>query len=167
MKVDRVLMVGIALLLGGCGTIMNGVSDGVVVNSQPDGASVVIVDEDGVEAFRGSTPASLDLVKGRGWFARMTYTLTVSQPGYQTYQTTIKPKPSLWYLIGNFFIPIVGPISWVTIDPLTGGMWTLDPDQFDASLVAQTTRSEDGQTLTILLLEDLPAEMREALVPLE
>jgi hypothetical protein len=167
MNLVRTLVAGVALLLGGCGTIVNGFSDGVTINSRPDGASVIIVDEAGEEVFRGSTPASLDLVKARGWFAQRTYTLTVSKPGYQTYQTPIKPRPSLWFIIGNLFLPFVGQIGWVIIDPLTGGMWTIDPDKFDASLLAQTTRSEDGTTLTILLLEDVPEEMRGALVSLE
>lgn len=167
MRLARIVVVGIALLVGGCGTVVNGASDGVIVGSRPDGATVSIVDEDGEEVYRGATPANPDLVKARGWFAQKTYTLTVSKPGYQTYQTTVKPRPSLWFIIGNFFLPIIGPIGWVIIDPLTGGMWTIDPDRFDASLVAETAQAEDGTTVTILLLEDVPEAPKESLVPLE
>jgi len=70
---------------------------------------------------------------------------------------------SAWYVAGNFVFG--GLIGWLIVDPLTGGMWTISPENVDASMQGMTGAYEDG-TLSIALLENIPPQMRDALVAL-
>ncbi len=121
----------VAFVLGGCATLVSGSSEEIRVRSTPPGADVVIRDQDGRDVFRGVTPATVDLEKAYGFFEAAEYTVELSKPGYARTTRTLTPEVSPWYVGGNLFTPLLG---YLIIDPLTGGMWDLEPDRLHAEL---------------------------------
>ncbi len=53
--------------------------------------------------------------------------MSVRKPGYGSVDQGIDSELSMWYLGGNFIFG--GIVGWLGVDPLTGAMWKLDPDE--------------------------------------
>lgn len=66
------------------------------------------------------------LKRGDGYWKGADYTMTVSEPGYQTQTVKIGHKVSYWRL----GLPIVlgGPVGVFIVPPTTGSMWVLKTD---------------------------------------
>ena len=163
MRVPASLALAGLVLLAGCGSIIKGSTHDIAFTSTPTQANISIVDEDGSQVFNGKTPATVTLNKKRGYFSGKTYYVTVDKPGYQPFKTTLNTKVSAWYAAGNLVFG--GLIGWLIIDPLTGGMWTISPEEVDASMAGVASANAEG-TLSIALLENVPAHMRDKLVAL-
>ncbi len=163
MRVPSSLALAGLLLLAGCGSIIKGSTHEIAFTSNPTQANINIVDEDGNQVYNGKTPASVTLQKKRGYFSGKTYYVTVDKPGSQPFKTTLNTKVSAWYAAGN--LAFGGLIGWLIIDPLTGGMWTISPEEVDATMAGMTGQYDDG-TLSIALLENVPQHMRDKLVAL-
>ncbi len=164
MRVPASLALAGLVLLAGCGSIIKGSTHEIAFTSTPAEANISIVDEDGSQVFNGRTPATVTLNKKRGYFSGKTYHVSVEKPGYRPFETTLNTRVSAWYVAGNFLIP-GGLIGWFIIDPLTGGMWTISPEEVDATMAGMASASDDG-TLSIVLLENVPPHMRDGLVAL-
>ena len=149
------------LFLAGCGSIIKGSTHEIAFTSTPTQANISIVDEDGSSVYYGKTPATVTLEKKKGYFSGKTYHVKVEKPGYKPFETTLNTKVSAWYVAGN--IAFGGLIGWLVIDPLTGGMWTISPENVDATMQGTVGAYEDG-TLSIALLENVPAHLRDELV---
>jgi hypothetical protein len=55
----------------------------------------------------------------------------------------------------------------LAVDPPTGAMFTLKPDTLSAALTSLKVSQNHGErTLTVLLIEDVPAEFRDQLIPI-
>jgi len=55
----------------------------------------------------------------------------------------------------------------LAVDPPTGAMFTLKPDSLSAALASLKVSHNHGErTLTVMLIEDVPAEFRDQLIPL-
>jgi len=104
-------------VFSGCGTIKNGTSQELMIQSSPPGAMVLV---NGKEY--GETPVSVNLSRK----TRHT-SVTVSMPGYESFQTSLDRKLSGWSILG-------GPIG-LLIDDATGGMYKLTPDQLNVQLM--------------------------------
>lgn len=104
-----------AVLLHGCGTIKNGKTQDLTIQSNPPGALVMI---DGIE--HGQTPVSVNLSR------KDRHTVTVRMQGYQNFQTSLSKKLSGWAVLG-------GPVG-LLIDDATGGMYKLSPDRLNVHL---------------------------------
>jgi len=89
--------------------------------------------------------------------------VTVDKPGYKRFETTLNTRVSAWYVGGNILFG--GLIGWLIVDPLTGGMWTISPEEVDATMAGMTGQNDDG-TLSIVLLENIPPHMRDGLIAL-
>jgi hypothetical protein len=50
-------------------------------------------------------------------------------------------------------------MGWLIVDPATGAMWTLEPDDVKVILKKQTALGPPGDGLTVALRADLPAEL--------
>lgn len=155
-----------ATALGGCASIVGKPTQEVAIDSTPAGATISIVDEGGTEIFRGNTPSSVTLPKSTGrYFGAKNYSVTVSMAGYKSQIVPITASPNGWYLAGNFFIG--GLIGWFAVDPFTGNMYTLSPEAIKSTLpegtAAHNNRATDG-SIAVLLLQDVPAAMRDKLV---
>lgn len=133
MKKLAVLLCGIsATLLTGCASVISGPTQNVTITSEPDDAEVTITNKAGVVIHKGVTPQVIELKKSRGYFKGETYKLLISKNGYVPQETTIDSYPNGWYIGGNLLVG--GLIGYIIVDPLTGSMFTLTPDQVNAKL---------------------------------
>lgn len=157
-----VAVLGIAALAG-CASIIKGSTQDMSISSTPTDASVRVVNDAGEEVFSGRTPANVTLTKKKGYFKGRSYTVTIEQAGFDPVEVEVKPTPSAWYIGGN--IVFGGLIGWFIVDPLTGAMWTFEPDSIDQQFGEQV--SFDGTSrISVVLLEQVPQEVRERMVPI-
>jgi hypothetical protein len=146
-----------AVVATGCASIMKGTDQKVSFNSEPSEAKVVITDtRDGKEILVGSTPFTASLKRGAGYFKKARYSVTFEKAGYKVETILLEGTPGGWYIGGNF---IVGGMGWLIVDPATGAMWTLEPDDVKVILKKQTALGPPGDGLTVALRADLPAEL--------
>lgn len=155
------------LSLVGCATIMGDKTQLMALNSTPSDAVIKIKDEKGMDIFTGKTPTTLTLQKANGsYWSGKSYTITISKEGYETQAIPVVSSPNGWYIAGNLVFG--GLIGWFIVDPLTGAMYNLNPEQINASLstkVSHNNTSKDGN-ISIVLLEDVPAYLREKMTRL-
>lgn len=114
----------LALLVGGCGTIINGSRSSVRIDSNPTKASFVVVSAGGgigssigMEVAKGVTPAVVELSH------KSNYQVTISYPGFEDVKVPVSQDFSYWTLCSA----ICGLIP-AGVDVLTGGAWKLEPE---------------------------------------
>lgn len=134
-KILLPLIAIIPLLTSGCASIMSGTTDLVKVSSDPDEAKVTISNKAGEVINKTQTPVTLNLKKSRGYFKGETYTVKLEKKGYQTQSFTVDSQPNGWYLAGNLVFG--GLIGWFAVDPVTGAMFSLTPDEINVKLVPE------------------------------
>lgn len=137
-----------ALSLSGCASIMgNAQAQKFDIISNPSIAKITVTDVKSDKiVIENTTPFQIILDKKAGYFQGKTYLVTLSKEGYKDISFNIKPTPNGWYLAGNFIFG--GLLGWLIIDPATGAMWNLTPEQSENVVV-------DKQIITIKLLSDL------------
>jgi hypothetical protein len=153
-----------AAFSGGCATIVAKSSQTITVSSVPEAAAVRISNAAGVDVHSGNTPMTVTLKKGRGYFKPEHYTVRISKEGFQPHELRIDGAINGWYF-GNILFG--GLIGMLAVDPSTGAMYTLKPDKLDAALtMLKVSRSPDARSLTVVLLEEVPATLRDQLIDL-
>ncbi|MBI5888695.1 MAG: hypothetical protein HZB82_08315 [Deltaproteobacteria bacterium] len=152
------------LLSTGCASIIAGKTQLIGINSNPDSAQISIKDEYGQAVFSGTTPTSILLAKGDGYFHGKDYTVDIAKDGYSKQVVTIKSSAGGWYLFGNIIFG--GLIGWFIVDPLTGAMWTLSPEKVNAGLSKNIVNGnrQNPSELYIVLLNDVPINLRDQMV---
>jgi uncharacterized protein YceK len=149
------------VMLAGCASIVGHDTQTVGLKSVPPGAAVTIVDEKGETIFEGKTPTTVTLKKSTGsYWGGKNYVVKLSLPGYKDQDIALKTSPNGWYLAGNLVFG--GLIGWFIVDPFNGGMYTLSPDQVQASMhsqVADNFKYKSGD-LTIVMIQDIPHNLR-------
>ena len=149
-------LVVLGLLATGCASILKGSDQKVSFRSEPSDAKVVITDvRQAKEVQVGSTPFTATLKRGAGYFKKAKYNVTFEKPGYQTEAIVLEGTPGGWYIGGNF---VVGGMGWLIVDPATGAMWTLEPNDVKVILKKQTVLGPPDDGLTFAL-RVLPAEL--------
>ena len=149
---------------GGCATIVARSSQTIIVGSVPEGAAVSITNASGVAVHSGNTPMSVTLKKGRGYFKPEHYTVRINKEGFQPHELKIDGAINGWYF-GNIIFG--GLIGMLAVDPSTGAMYTLSPKEVLATLTTLKVAHNGGeQSLTVVLVEDLPKDVRDQLIPL-
>lgn len=161
MKLYYCKILALAVLLGGCATIVGDKTQLIPIASDPDLASIVIVDERGAQVFRGTTPTTVTLAKSDGsYWGKKSYTVTITKPGYASQTIAVTASANGWYIGGNIIFG--GLIGWFIVDPFNGAMYTLSPKQIESELgqqAAHDNRAPDGG-IAIVLLEDVPSALR-------
>lgn len=154
-------------LTQGCASIVTGNSQLIGINSNPDQAKITIKDEKNQIVYQGTTPTSVDLKKGDGYFHGKNYTVEIAKEGYSGQAVTIKSSVGGWYLLGN--IVVGGLIGWFIVDPLTGAMWTLSPENINAGLQksGNSLSRFDSNEIHIVLLKNVPENLRDKMVRLK
>jgi hypothetical protein len=149
---------------GGCATIVAKSSQTITVNSVPEGAAVSIANGSGASVHSGNTPMTVTLKKGRGYFKPEHYTVRMSKEGFQPHELKIDGAINGWYF-GNIIFG--GLIGMLAVDPATGAMYTLKPDDVQAALVSLKVSQNHGErSLTVMLVKDVPPQWKDQLVPL-
>jgi len=158
-----VLATFVVLAVSSCATIIKGGSQDVSVQSDPSGATVVIYDSANQEVWSSTTPTTVELDRGDGFFRAATYRVDVSLDGYETSTVEITGSINGWYAAGNLVLG--GLIGWLIVDPLTGAMYNLRPENIDVGLSRAVGFDETGDSLAlaVVLLPDLPAIARDSL----
>ncbi|MCA0914812.1 hypothetical protein LCL99_11235 [Halomonas denitrificans] len=152
-----------AMMLSGCASIVGDRDQAITINSAPTHADITIVDEKGQQVFEGSTPTSVTLKKADGsYFGGKDYVVTISKDGFQSRSIEITSHANGWYVGGNLIFG--GLIGWLIVDPLTGAMYSLTPDEINTYLGDSLTSTQGGeQEVTLVLIEDVPQELRNNL----
>lgn len=159
-----VLLLLPVLFLSGCASIVGRDTFPVTINSNPEGATIVVKDENGVKMYAGRTPTTITVVAGESYFHAKSYTIEFSNPGYMSQTATIKSTMSGWY-IGNILFG--GLIGLLIVDPITGKMWKIRNIPVFADLAPEKVASNQNQkTLKIMTLSQIPEDMRKDLVSL-
>jgi len=109
----------LTLLMSSCATIVSGSKQTVKFSSNPSAVSVFI---DEVEV--GKTPFETKLAR------KNEHSVMIKLEGYQTYQTRLTKKFNAWY-IGNI---LIGGIIGIIIDPITGAIYNLTPEEINAEM---------------------------------
>ena len=163
MKSAAIAVLCASMLLGGCATIVGDRTQLIPIDSDPDLASVIIVDEGGRQVFSGTTPTSVTLQKSDGsYWGKKTYTVTITKPGYASREIPVTSNANGWYIAGNLVFG--GLIGWFIVDPFNGGMYTLTPKQIETELGQQ---SVGEGSISIVLLEDVPSGLRAKMQPID
>lgn len=123
-----VLLLGCALWLTGCASIVDGGKAEVPMTGTL-GATVSITDEGNAVVFEGKLPATAELVRGGG-FQSKRYTVEVSKPNYVSKKLKLAPELNNW-VWGNI---LLGGVIGVIVDASTGAMWTLTPESLSVQL---------------------------------
>jgi hypothetical protein len=149
--------------LSGCASIFNGQTQAVSIRSEPDGAAVTVTNRSGEKIHTGTTPVTLTLKRGAGYFKSEIYTVVLAKEGFDKKEITITGTVNGWY-IGNILFG--GLIGMLAVDPVTGAMYSF-PESVSGALQAQTTEtpktSMSGDTLTIVSTDRLtPEQMKSA-----
>nr|WP_315157482.1 PEGA domain-containing protein [uncultured Flavobacterium sp.] len=109
----------LSLILSSCATIISGSKQKVSFHSNPAQASIFI---DEVEV--GKTPFEIKLERNKE------HHVMIKLDGYQTYETNLTKKFNAWYL-GNI---VFGGIIGIIIDPITGAIYNLTPNDVKAEM---------------------------------
>lgn len=157
----------VVLAVGSCATIIKGGSADVSIDSEPSGAEVVIYDHEGTEIWTSATPTVAELDRSTGFFQGASYTVEIQHDGYETATVEITSGVNGWYIAGN--IVFGGLIGWLVVDPLTGAMFNLRPDEISADLAQSVgvDYNNGDMALTVVLISDIPASQRETLDRIE
>jgi hypothetical protein len=149
----------LAMLSGGCATIVAKGTQKVEVSSEPAGANVSITNRAGVVVHQGATPFTVRLKKGAGYFKKESYLLRFSKEGYQPHELAMQGTMSGWY-IGNLLFG--GLIGMVAVDPNTGAMWRLEPKAPTVTLTPlKPTAAVVPGGARVVSIHDIPAELLE------
>lgn len=158
-RLVAVLLVTVVCLTG-CATIVGKDVFPVTINSNPDGANILIVDEKGRKMYTGTTPSTVTLAAGESYFHAKTYTITFSKQGYTDQYATVKATLSGWYFGNILFGGIIGILI---VDPISGKMWKLQSD-VTANLTQKTAMHQEQPTLKIMTLSQIPDNLKKYLV---
>ena len=157
-----------ALFAGGCGTLSFNPTQSMSITTEPSGATLVITDlRTGSELVDTRTPYTASLKRGAGFFKGAHYNLRFVHDGYVTRDVELVAKTSGWTILGNIIAP-GGFFGLLIVDPITGGMWTLEPRESasEIDLAEGVTLTYDSNNLKVVLLNDLPEGLQAGLTPL-
>lgn len=126
----------LTLLLSSCATIISGSKQNVKFSSDPSTATIFI---DEVEV--GKTPFEIKLER------KSEHRVMIKLEGYQNYETKLTKKFNGWYL-GNI---IFGGLIGLIIDPITGAMYDLTPNEINAQMNKGTAFRSNGKDVYIAI----------------
>lgn len=144
----------VALIFSGCASIVNNAPENFSITSDPNNAKVVVTDiRTGMVIIENRTPLNISLERKAGYFKGRSYRVVISKDGFKDISFSIKPTISGWYF-GNLLFG--GVIGMLIVDPLTGGMWNLEPIGVQAQdnvigvkLLSETTQDERSKMVKI------------------
>jgi hypothetical protein len=135
----KVAAICLALTFNSCATIISGSRQEVLINSNPKKALVSIN-----EIEMGQTPIQKKLKRNQE------YNVILNLEGYKPYRTTLEKKFNVWY-VGNV---LIGGIIGLVVDPITGAMYKLKPEEINGHPKKGTTyRTDNGMLFITISME--------------
>ena len=153
-------ILGASLFAGGCASIVHGGDRDITIKTQPRGATASVRKSGGdimdVVAV-AKTPCTISLDPKKGYFSGQSYTLRLELPGYKPTEVELTAKMSGWYW-GNLLFG--GLIGMLAVDPATGAMWNIAPEQIERKLENGQSAMIKNETGFLVVLESelTPAE---------
>jgi hypothetical protein len=160
MKKTYTALAVFVLCLSGCASIFKGSTQAVTFRSEPESAALSITNRAGEAIHVGTTPATITLKRGAGYFQSEIYKVVMKKEGFADKELTITSTVSGWY-IGNLLFG--GLLGLLIVDPATGGMYVF-PDSVTGTLESPTEKSASAQrSLTIVNADTVsPEDMKKA-----
>lgn len=124
-KIKLITLSAIAVSLSSCATIINDRNQDVEIKSNIVNAQVIV---NNVE--KGTTPTKISVKR-----SSKKLKIAITAPGYEPYQTELKPEISGWFW-GNL---ILGGAIGMIVDGCTDKCWTYD--DIEAKLVPSQKRN--------------------------
>ncbi|QBQ63946.1 hypothetical protein EXH44_06720 [Actinobacillus indolicus] len=154
-------------MMTGCATIVSDSKYPVEIQSSPEGSTFTIKDRDGKVVSTGTTPKTVILEAGAGYFKKAIYDIIFEKKGYAPKTVTLTADIDGWYW-GNFAFG--GPLGLLIIDPINGSMYKLPP-QVEGELIPTSSPSAPkGKTkkrkLTVISIEHLDEKQKASLIAL-
>jgi hypothetical protein len=170
-QIKSLLGAGVRLVLcfylSACASIVSGGPKKITINTTPAGAKVTVYDRTGKVVSTNQTPAVVSLERSHGYFKGEDYRIVIEKPGYRRTEVSVQATINGWYF-GN--LAIGGVIGMLVVDPLTGAMYTLEPDHIEQTLTPTERAGGTGgghrSHFGIILKEQLTAEQLRRLKPL-
>jgi hypothetical protein len=125
-----VLAAAVVVCLSGCASIFNGTTQPIAFSSAPDGAAMTITNRAGEAVHTGTTPSTVTLKRGAGYFKSEAYKVTMKKDGFADASQQVDSQVSGWYVAN---IMLGGLLGMLIIDPASGGMYTF-PDAVKGTL---------------------------------
>jgi len=126
------VMLGTLFLYGaGCASIVHSGNRPVMIDSDPEGASVTIANKDGQIVETGTTPWKVRLDPHGDYFQGAEFKAKFALDGYAPAEARIYPDISPFY-VGNLVFG--GLVGFLIVDPVTGSMWNLRPLHINQTL---------------------------------
>jgi hypothetical protein len=148
----------IPLLFTGCSSIVDGGSNShVQINSNPTGAKLSIYNKDGKAISVQTTPANLTLKRNHGYFAGEDYKMILEATNCYPYEVHVKSTVDGWYF-GNFIFG--GLIGLLIVDPATGAMYTLKPEEVTINLISSAVPLTADELKSAELKANPPPEIK-------
>lgn len=154
-----ILLITGVILFPSCASIVSKSSWPLTVNSNPSGANIVVTNRKGVDVYKGTTPATMELKSGAGFFKKESYKIKFQLNGYGEKIIPLECKVNGWYF-GNILIG--GLIGLLIVDPATGAMYRLDNEVITETLTKST--SLNIPSLKIYGLNEIPEHLKTQLV---
>lgn len=154
------------LCLIGCASIIKGGEQSVTIKSTPSGAILKVYDiRTDSQISTGATPQTISLKRGAGYFKKGKYRIVAEKEGVGKKEFILEGSPNGWYIGGNLIFG--GLIGWLIVDPLTGAMWTLEPEEVNIDIKGSTSSLLQDRKLTIALTTMLPAHYLQNMKPIK
>ena len=152
-----IVVVIISLQLTSCGTILQGTSDDININSTPPKARVKIQSTGGMQIFRGNTPWVANLSK------KNDYNVNIKLEGYQEQKIFVSGKLNAFMLVLDIFC---GGLIGIVVDAVTGGWHKLEPSTINITLLTAYNDNGDIILYTVFKGVDEDGNPREYKLPL-
>lgn len=157
--IKSIALIFVLFLVSDCASIVSHSSWPLTVNTNPAGAKVVITDITGVEVFNGTSPATMNLKSGAGYFVKQSYKVKLTMDNYPEKVIPVECTLNGWY-IANIFIG--GLIGWLIVDPITGAMYRLDREVINVDLSSSGLLEKPA--LQVIDINSLPSEFKDHLI---
>lgn len=155
-----VLLLTVTILVSGCASILSKGTYPLSINSNPNNSKISITDKKGKEIYLGTTPATVKLKAGAGFFARAEYQVKFSNPGYDDKMVNVNFKLDGWYF-GNLLLG--GLVGMLVVDPATGAMWKIE-DEFLNETLNKSSSTFLEPEFRILNIDEIPSMWESHLI---
>ncbi len=163
-KITLVILGTTVVLLQGCASIISQSSWPVAIKSTPETTAFTITNKKGDKIHSGTTPATINLESGAGFFNGEKYTLHFTKEGFQEKTAILDTSLNGWYF-GN--LAFGGILGLLIIDPATGAMFRL-PESISVNLTPQNhSMMQPSIQNKIISLNDVPQALRNELIPVK
>lgn len=125
------------MYLSGCASIVSGGPKTMPIMSQPDEATIEIIDvkNENATILKAKTPYTATLERSAGFFSPAKYKIRIAKDGYLPYETQLDAGLNGWYF-GNIIFG--GLLGILIVDPATGAMWSIHEDRVNVKLYPAT-----------------------------